>query len=165
MISFQSTHSSSQHKVGQPIFQRPLKRYLCLIKYVQRMKGTRLYSIFKGKCPRCQEGNIFLSGNPYNLSKLGKCHSRCSSCNFKFEKEPGFFYGAMYVSYGLTVAFSVSIFVAVSVLFPEASVSTYIGAILSGLLLLFPITFRLSRAIWLNIFQKYDPEHVSSSSK
>ena len=72
--------------------------------------------------------------------------------------ETGFFYGAMYVSYALAVAFSVAIFVAIAVLFPSSPYYVYIAAILTGIVGLMPVTFRLSRLICMNFFYHYQPE-------
>ena len=66
-------------------------------------KGTKLYSILKFKCPHCHEGGFF-KAHPYNISKAGDIYDKCPVCNNKNSKEPGFYYGAMYVSYGLGVA-------------------------------------------------------------
>lgn len=120
------------------------------------LKGTRLYSILNSKCPICQEGDFHLGKHAYDFKNFGKNHEHCSHCGFKYEKEPGFFYGAMYVSYALTVAFSVAIGVAIFVLFPSASYKVYLYSILGGLVVLMPISFRLSRIIWLNLFHHYD---------
>lgn len=124
-------------------------------------KGSKLYSIFKFKCPKCHEGEFFISRNLYDLKCLGKNHEKCDCCGHKFELETGFFYGAMYVSYALAIAFSVAIGVAIYVLFPESPYYVYITAILSGLVLLMPLTFGLSRMIWMNFFTSYDQESTS----
>lgn len=129
------------------------------------LKGKRLYSILNAKCPRCHEGDFYLNKNPYQFKDFGKNYEKCSQCNFKFEKEPGFFYGAMYVSYGLTVAFSVAIGVAIFVLIPGASYITYLVGILIGLVVLMPLSFRLSRVIWMNLFQHYEPLNKKSEGK
>lgn len=121
-----------------------------------RLKGKRMYSILNSKCPRCHEGDFYLSDHPYQLKNFGKNYENCSECGFKYEKEPGFFYGAMYVSYALTVAFSVAIGVAIFVLFPSSTVTVYITGILVGLVALFPLSYRLSRVIWMNFFQSYE---------
>ncbi|MFT5820475.1 MAG: hypothetical protein ACI8ZM_001717 [Crocinitomix sp.] len=120
------------------------------------LKGKRLYSILNSKCPRCHEGDFHLSKNPYNLKNFGENYEKCAACDYRFEKEPGFFYGAMYVSYGLAIAVSVATGVAILVLFPSASYKVYIAAILIGIIGLMPLTFRLSRVIWMNLFQHYD---------
>lgn len=129
------------------------------------LKGKRLYSIFNSKCPRCHEGDFYISKHPYQIKNFGKNYEKCSHCDFKFEKEPGFFYGAMYVSYALTVAFSVAIGVAIFVLFPTASYKVYMFSILLGLLFLMPLSYRLSRVIWMNFFTHYEGDHLIQSKK
>ena len=47
------------------------------------------------KCPRCGKGDICAGMFKMNLD--------CSNCRFKFEREPGYFVGAMYINYGSTV--------------------------------------------------------------
>jgi uncharacterized protein (DUF983 family) len=118
-------------------------------------KGTKLYSIFKRKCPHCHEGQFFESSNPYNLNKAGNLLDECPVCKSKYEIEPGFYYGAMYVSYALGVATFVSAFVAVYVLFPEASTETYIGTVVASIFILGPVLYQLSKIIWANMFISY----------
>lgn len=128
------------------------------------LKGKRMYSILNSKCPRCHEGDFYVNKHAYQMKDFGKNHERCSECGLKYEKEPGFFYGAMYVSYALTVAFSVAIGVAIFVLFPSSSYKVYMTAILVGLVVLMPLSYRLSRVIWMNLFQHYkDPKTIESA--
>lgn len=117
-------------------------------------KGTKLYSILKLKCPRCHEGDLFLTGNPYSYSNLDKMPENCPVCNQKNWPEPGFYYGAMYVSYALTIALSVSVFVAMIVLW-YFKLIWYLSINTFGIIILFPPIFRLSRAIWFNFFVSY----------
>ncbi|MBP6310922.1 MAG: DUF983 domain-containing protein [Flavobacteriales bacterium] len=118
-------------------------------------KGTKLYSIVNFKCPYCHEGNFFISSNPYDLTKAGDLHKECSVCGRKFEREPGFYYGAMYVSYALAVALCVTVYVACIVLFPNAAIWTRIVAILSTLFLCGPIMYALSKILWATMFMDY----------
>jgi uncharacterized protein (DUF983 family) len=120
------------------------------------MKGTRWYSIFKAKCPVCHEGDVFESKEVYNLRKFDKMYKNCSHCGHKYEKEQGFWYGAMYVSYALTVAMSVAAFVLTYLIYPPATVWVYISIITITVLFLAPVTFRGSRLIWMNFFNHYD---------
>lgn len=129
---------------------------------LESLKGKRMYSILNSKCPICHEGDFYITKNPYDLKNFSKNHERCSVCNHKFEMETGFFYGAMYVSYALAVAFSVSIFVAIAVLFPSSPYYVYLFAILVGLIGLMPVTYRLSRVIWMNFFFHYKPDHSTA---
>ncbi|MGB0368672.1 MAG: DUF983 domain-containing protein, partial [Flavobacteriales bacterium] len=79
-------------------------------------KGSKIYSMLRLKCPRCHEGDLFLHKNPYSFTKLEKMPDNCPVCDQKYWPEPGFYYGAMYVSYALTIALSVAVFVAMTVL-------------------------------------------------
>lgn len=123
-------------------------------------KGSKLYSILTGTCPKCQNESMYVHQNPYLFSQLFKMHVRCSHCNTKYKIEPSFFYGAMYVSYGVGIAFAVAAFV-ISYLFIGASLKTSFMAIISTLILFLPIIIRLSRNIWINFFIKYDPQASS----
>ena len=76
-------------------------------------KGTKLYSISKGKCPKCHEGDFFKFGFTFNPTKVTKIYDNCTKCNLKYMLEPSFFYGAMYINYGITVAISVIVFLIV----------------------------------------------------
>jgi uncharacterized protein (DUF983 family) len=74
-------------------------------------KGSKLYSILTGTCPRCQQESMYVDKNPYKLSRVFKMHEKCSHCGLHYKIEPSFFYGAMYVSYGVGIAFSVAAFI------------------------------------------------------
>jgi len=117
-------------------------------------KGTKLYSIFKGKCPYCHQGKFFVS-KAYNLKHCGQNYEKCSSCNQSFSKEPGFYYGAMYVSYGLGIAVFVAIFILMKLLMNDPSAMTYFLLPFSILILLAPYMYALSKIIWANMFMHY----------
>jgi uncharacterized protein (DUF983 family) len=56
--------------------------------------------ILRQRCPRCRTGNIFR----YSIFRgFAKMYERCPVCDLKFDREPGYFLGAMYVSYGLGI--------------------------------------------------------------
>lgn len=118
--------------------------------------GTKPYSIFKNRCPRCQEGKMF-NYHAYNLSKIGKMNTHCNKCGLKYSREPGFFFGAAYVSYALTVAIGVAGFIATRVLLGASDWQVYFTVVAVLLILTFPYTFVLSRTIWINMFVNYDP--------
>ncbi|MEP0987230.1 DUF983 domain-containing protein [Ekhidna sp.] len=112
-----------------------------------------LANVFKAKCPRCKEGEIFTHG-PLNIKKMTSMHQNCPNCNLRYEKEPGNFYGAMYVSYG----FSTGIFLVTAFIlyyfFNDPAVEVYLIAILVTALVLFPFNFRYSRVVFLYLIWK-----------
>lgn len=119
------------------------------------LKGTKLYSIINAKCPVCHKDDLYLNKNPYNPTSILKMYDRCRNCNTKYAIEPSFFYGAMYVSYGLGVGLCVGLFlISYFVLKLEFLVTFFM--ISGGIILLLPIIIRLSRNIWLNLFFKFD---------
>ncbi|MBK9636286.1 MAG: DUF983 domain-containing protein [Bacteroidetes bacterium] len=71
---------------------------------------------------------MFIDRNPYHLKTMSKMHSHCPNCGLNFEPEPGYYYGAMYVSYAFTIAVSVAVFLFYWVLFPDFSALTFIIA-------------------------------------
>ncbi|RWX03791.1 DUF983 domain-containing protein [Flavobacterium cerinum] len=117
-------------------------------------KGSKLYSIFTGCCPRCHEESMYLDKNPYNLGNIYKMHDKCSHCGQLYKIEPSFFYGAMYVSYALGVAIGVAAFI-ISYVFIGSGLKEAFFAIVAALIILMPINMRLSRNIWINFFVSY----------
>ena len=119
-------------------------------------KGTKLYSVLKGKCPHCHEGDFFVS-HAYRLKTMGDIHSSCSVCGETYIPEPGFYFGAMYVSYALGCAFMISILVAVFILDIDIGLLEKCLVIGGGWLLLAPKIHALSKIIWANFFIRYKP--------
>ncbi|MEW6468589.1 MAG: DUF983 domain-containing protein [Bacteroidota bacterium] len=79
----------------------------------------------------------------------------CSHCGMDFRQEPGFYFGAAYVSYGLQVAFMLLLYVIFQV-FIELRFWVFVGLLAGLMLVLVPLFFRLSRLIWLNLTGRQD---------
>ncbi|MBF4466870.1 DUF983 domain-containing protein [Flavobacterium sp. LC2016-12] len=120
-------------------------------------KGSKLNSILTGSCPKCQNESMYSDKNPLHLTKVLKMNENCSHCGLKYQIEPSFFYGAMYVSYGLNVAVGIAAFI-VSFVFFGASIEKSFLAIVISLIVLFPFVLRLSRNLYINMFVSYDPK-------
>jgi uncharacterized protein (DUF983 family) len=118
--------------------------------------NTKPISFLKGKCPRCEQGDVFVSSNPYNLPKMAKMNDRCSHCDLDFNPETGFYWGATYMSYAITVAFSCFTFVVSTLIFGFMNSLSLYYVLVNGILLvlLSPVFFRYSRLSWLWIFYK-----------
>ena len=120
-----------------------------------------LVSVFEGTCPQCRREKLFIHGHYHK--KFLEMNKSCSVCGLQYEREPGFFYGAMYVSYAL----SVGIFLVTGALVyfvgsnPDSWV--YITSVVGVSLLLYPINFRFSRVLFLHLFagMRYDPEKAT----
>jgi uncharacterized protein (DUF983 family) len=120
-------------------------------------KGSKLNSILTGSCPKCQKESMYEDKNPLHLTKVLKMNEKCSHCGFKYQIEPSFFYGAMYVSYGLNVAVGIAAFI-VSFVFFRATIEQSFVSIILTLVVLFPFVLRLSRNLYINMFVSYDPK-------
>ncbi|MCK8521231.1 DUF983 domain-containing protein [Aquimarina sp. D1M17] len=125
-------------------------------------KGTKIYSILTGSCPVCQHESMYQNSNPYKLNDTLKMQERCSHCGTKYKIEPSFFYGAMYVSYGVGIAFAVAAFVIANLFFELNLLNTFF-VIVGTLVVFMPIIMRLARNIWINLFMHYNKEKSLSS--
>ena len=106
------------------------------------------------KCPRCRQGDIFHS--PMKFTNPISMPDRCEKCNQKIEPEPGFYFGAMFLSY---------IFSGWYLLLPTLLLVFYFGwsvnAAMAFTIFLGLISYcrivRASRSLWLHMMVKYDP--------
>ena len=117
-------------------------------------KQTKLYSILNNKCPHCHQGNYFETNNFYDLKKFSKMNKNCPVCKEDFMREPGYYFGATYVSYGLTVAFGIALYILLSVLLNFDTI-TYLIILSILLVILLPVFYRLARITWINLFVAY----------
>ncbi len=118
-------------------------------------KGSKIYSMATGKCPKCHEDQMYVNTNPYVISETMKMHDHCRNCGIKYKIEPNFFFGAMYVSYGLSVMVGVLIFLISHFMVAIGLINSFI-AIFSGLIVLMPVITRFSRNIYINMFFNYN---------
>lgn len=131
-------------------------------------KPNYFWSVLNHKCPHCRQGNIFRDKGSFHLKSFMQMNEQCPVCGQKTEIERGFYYGTGYVSYALTVAFSVSSFVAWWVLIgfsiDDNSIYWWLGTNIFLLVLLQPYFMRLSRAVWLSFFVRYDADWSARKS-
>jgi Protein of unknown function (DUF983) len=86
-------------------------------------------------------------------------YEACEVCGLKFDREPGYFLGAMYVGYGLGI-------IAVALL--SAFVWRVLGwpvvkSVVAGMVLFVPLTpllASMARVLWIYMDQAIDPERV-----
>ena len=87
-------------------------------------------------------------------------YENCSHCGLKYTREVGFWYGAMYVSYAVSVAIFVTLWVATSVLFPEMGIFPQMGIVVAGIIMLAPYNYWFSRLMWINLFIKFSGDEL-----
>lgn len=79
-------------------------------------------------------------------------NENCPRCQLKYQREPGFFFGALYLNYAFTVALIITVGVILSILWPDASTLAYIAIVTLLVILLLPWIYRYSRALYLYWF-------------
>jgi len=86
---------------------------------------------------------------------------KCTRCGQDFEIETGFYLGAMYVSYGITVAINVAIFTLLVVL-DAYSIAAFFVSIFIVLLFTLPYVIKVSRSAWIALTVKYDSQAIKN---
>ena len=99
-------------------------------------------------CPRCRQGPIYAARD---------MHPQCPVCAMRFEREPGYFIFAMYISY----AISLPVVSALFLLFWWGFSLRAPFALLAAAALYLPFVRRLvrvSRIAWIHLDYFLDPE-------
>jgi hypothetical protein len=94
-----------------------------------------------------------------------KMNERCPVCEQPMEIEVGFYYGTGYVSYVLAVALSVASLITwwamIGISLNDNRFFGWMGFNAVLLIVLQPYLMRLSRAIWLSFFVRYNSNWAS----
>ncbi|MDP2175322.1 MAG: DUF983 domain-containing protein [Bacteroidota bacterium] len=117
-------------------------------------------SVVNCKCPRCRTGKVF-KGSVLNPFEFSKTNDNCPHCGLKFEHETGFFWAAMYISYGFSTA--VMIIFGVIAINADWSFKKILYILIPIVLVLTPFLFRYSRILLLYIFspnRHFDKEYL-----
>lgn len=116
---------------------------------------TTMLHLFKNECPNCYKGKVFRDKSFFFSLGFPKMNEHCSHCHFKFEKEPGYFFGAMFVSYTLAVGEGIITYFLAHPFFEKAFDLRIIPIVGVVLLSLSFFNIRLSRIIWIYAFKNY----------
>ena len=119
---------------------------------------SKFRAVSAGLCPRCRQGKIFKTPL-YAYIGFGEMNEFCPHCGLRYEIEPGYFIGAMYVSYALSGGLSLVLGFALFYLFNNPPGWVYALVISVAVVLIATVNFRLSRVIWLHYVSgiRYDP--------
>jgi len=114
----------------------------------------------KALCPRCRTGQMF---HGRMLQRGGnRMHKNCPNCNLRYEREPGYFYVSMFVSYAFSVAELVTACLAIYILTGiDDNFWLYMAIVAIVIVLTAPFNYRYSRVVlmhWLTPNMRFVPE-------
>lgn len=113
-------------------------------------KGNRIVNMLKEKCPNCEESDVFYKNQSF--FSLPKMKDDCDKCNYHFDREPGYFLGAMYVSYGLAVFQGITTFVLCYFFLPQLD-TLFLVLMVCAVVFIFSMkNYRWSRVFYMYIF-------------
>lgn len=111
------------------------------------MRMNIVQKVMAAKCPICEKDKVFATSGNIFLLKAPQMHDKCGSCGHKYETEPGFFFGAMFVSYGLIVAELGAVYFMVQAFVSNTEV---LIAIMFAVIILTSFTnFKYARLLWM----------------
>ena len=124
---------------------------------------SKLHAMINARCPQCHEGRLF-KYKWWNLLNFTKMHENCPHCDLRYEVEPGFFYGAMYISYAFTVGIMLVGGIIVFNFFNDPPAMGYVIPITLFSLFMVPFNFRTARVVFIHLFSgiSYEQDSIKS---
>lgn len=114
---------------------------------------SAIRGILRQVCPRCRKGPMF---RPFSFRRWLDMYAACPVCDLKFDREPGYFLGAMYVSYLLSIPPVLALVFILWLLARWPFGAAIFGAFVAYLPFV-PFVVRISRVIWIYIDRSVDP--------
>lgn len=113
------------------------------------------FSLLGLKCPRCRKGKLFKKGGLFQYSEVLEMPENCPTCGQKYDIEPGFWIGAMWISYPIVVALEMPfLFLA---LFADGVMTwVYFGCMMAAFFVFWPLILRLGRSAWIHVSIRYE---------
>lgn len=102
----------------------------------------RWRAVLRQRCPRCLEGRVYTS--------LLRMNETCPLCEHRFQREPGYFLGAMYISYPMSVVVLAIAFVGLRALLPDLRPEWLVLLSACVLVPFVPSIVRWSRILWMH---------------
>ncbi|MCC3152677.1 DUF983 domain-containing protein [Hymenobacter sp. BT770] len=124
---------------------------------------SSLLALLALRCPRCHQGKLF-THSALNLTKFDEMPEACPVCGQAFEPEVGFYWGAMYISYGFSTFIVAIVGVLLYFLGHDPDVWVYVVAVAAAVLAFTPLMFRYARAVMLYAFggASFDPRYAKA---
>jgi uncharacterized protein (DUF983 family) len=105
------------------------------------LSRSALVGILRQRCPRCRQGRIFRGWTTMNED--------CPQCGLHFEREQGYFMGAMYFSYPLSVPILGLLILAGHWLLPGWRIEWVVALAAVAYVPFMPLVFRYARVLWM----------------
>lgn len=112
-------------------------------------RPSRRAAIFGLKCPRCGKGDLFKTPT-FSFREPFEMYSHCPECHLNYSPEPGFYFGAMFISYIWTAWLSIFV-IAFFHWFLKLGLFTSFAILITFYAICFVWVFRISRAMWLTL--------------
>jgi uncharacterized protein (DUF983 family) len=126
-------------------------------------RRSKFISIVTHRCPRCHTGRLFET-RITSFNKLFHMPPSCTECGQIYYPEPGFYYGAMFISYIITAFYCLG-FVGVCLLVFHLSVEMAFVLLFISLVITYVWFYRTARSIWIHINVKYDPKAIEKKKE
>lgn len=118
--------------------------------------SSKTASILALKCPTCHEGDLFPTPT-FSFREPFAQYAYCPACGQNFFPEPGFYYGAMFLSYIGTGFFCLGVVMLLHWVLDWSMLASFV-ALFAIVGLLFVWWFRLSRSAYLHLVYRFKPE-------
>jgi len=116
-------------------------------------KPNIIYSILTCKCPGCRKHSMF-TGKTFDFKNLGKVYKTCPNCRTDLYIEIGFYWGAMYLAWGISAMIALFQFLLYHNVF-KFNFWITITIFIIVQLLISPYIYRLSKSLWVHIVVRY----------
>jgi uncharacterized protein (DUF983 family) len=114
-----------------------------------RRRWSRAYAVVRLRCPRCRRGLVYRSGTHMN--------NLCPKCGLKFEREQGYFGGALYVGAAIVMFLLGALTFLLSTAVSDVGFAWSVAIACLVLLPLAPAVVRYSKVIWMTLDRTLDP--------
>lgn len=118
--------------------------------------ASKFYSIFSLKCPTCHHGDLFPTGS-FTFDRPFAQYTHCPACGQTYFPEPGFYYGAMFISYIGSGFFCLGVVMFLRWVLGWSMLASF-ATLITIIAILFVWWFRVSRSAYLNLVYGYKPD-------
>jgi hypothetical protein len=99
---------------------------------------------------------MFEKGTLLNPRKFSNMNKTCTACSLAFEPEPGYYFGAMFISYAINTGIFIVTWIILSLAYPDYTAFHLVSILILVSVGLLPFIYRISRSMWLSIFVGFE---------